>query len=56
MWRCGTEGCGLEVDWTVLDGLDDIKGIFQPKLFYDALSSRVYSAALGADAISKHHL
>lgn len=37
-------------------GLDDIKGIFQPELFYDFLSSRVYSATLRADAISKDHL
>lgn len=37
-------------------GLDDIKGIFQPQLFYDCLSSRVYSAALRAFAITKHHL
>lgn len=46
----GLGGTGLMI------GLDDIKGIFQPKLFYDFLSSRVYSATLRAAAISKDHL
>lgn len=37
--RCGAEGPGLVVNLAVLGLLDDLKDLFQAKLFYDSMLS-----------------